>query len=449
MMETPICDFVRRYAESGTLRLHMPGHKGASLLGMESLDITEVAGADSLYEADGIIRQSEANASAIFGARTFYSTEGSSQCIRAMLCLAVRYAGRTGRRPLIAAGRNVHKTFLSAAALLDFEVMWLCSERQESYLACRLTASELETALSAAAEKPVAVYLTSPDYLGNTVDLRAIAQVCHRHGALLLVDGAHGAYLKFLPESGHAIDLGADLCCTSAHKTLPVLTGGAYLHISNQAPPVLSDWAKDALTLFGSTSPSYLILQSLDAVNRYLAEGYCERLAGFVARVREYRAEWAKRGYVMCGDEPLKVTLSVKPYGYRGDSFAQALRAQGIECEFADPDFVVMMLTPETGEAGLRRLHEAMCAIRQRPAIGERPPEFRLPEKVLSIREAMLSPSERIPLSGSEGRVLASASVGCPPAVPIVICGERIDEAAVRGFAYYGIQTCAAVAERR
>ena len=74
MMETPICDFVRRYAESGTLRLHMPGHKGASLLGMESLDITEVAVADSLYEADGIIRQSEANASAIFGARTFYST---------------------------------------------------------------------------------------------------------------------------------------------------------------------------------------------------------------------------------------------------------------------------------------------------------------------------------------------------------------------------------------
>ena len=103
MMETPICDFVRRYAQSSALRLHMPGHKGVSLLGMEQMDITEICGADSLYEADGIIRQSEANASAIFGAKTFYSTEGSSQCIRAMLCLAVRYAGRMGRKPLIAA----------------------------------------------------------------------------------------------------------------------------------------------------------------------------------------------------------------------------------------------------------------------------------------------------------------------------------------------------------
>ena len=117
-MNTPICDFVRRYAQSGTVRLHMPGHKGSGPLGCEALDITEIAGADSLYEADGIIAESEANAAALFGAaRTLYSAEGSSQCIRAMLCLAAQNAPR-GARPLILAARNVHKAFVLGAALL-------------------------------------------------------------------------------------------------------------------------------------------------------------------------------------------------------------------------------------------------------------------------------------------------------------------------------------------
>ena len=118
-MDTPICDFVDRYIESGAFRAHMPGHKGKAFLGMEPLDITEFAGADSLYEATGIIRQSEENASRLFGCKTLYSTEGSSQCIRAMLHLAALYAKEQGKQPLIAAARNVHKTFLSAAALLD------------------------------------------------------------------------------------------------------------------------------------------------------------------------------------------------------------------------------------------------------------------------------------------------------------------------------------------
>ena len=108
-MDTPICDFVRRYAGENAIRLHMPGHKGKAFLGMEQLDITEVDGADSLYEAEGIICKSEENAGSLFGCKTLYSTEGSSQCIRAMLYLLRIYAGQTGCRPLIAAGRNVHK----------------------------------------------------------------------------------------------------------------------------------------------------------------------------------------------------------------------------------------------------------------------------------------------------------------------------------------------------
>lgn len=444
-METPICDFVSRYAKINALRLHMPGHKGSGFLGMEQLDITEIEGADSLYEANGIIRQSEANASKLFGCVTFYSTEGSSQCIRAMLYLAMLYARQGGKKPLIAAARNVHKTFLSAAALLDLDVMWLYPEQPNSYLSCKLDASALDAVLSQTAEKPTAVYLTSPDYLGNLTDLRSIANVCHKYGILLLVDNAHGAYLRFLSESCHPMDLGADICCDSAHKTLPVLTGGAYLHVAQNAPALFSKQAKNALALFGSTSPSYLILQSLDAANAYLTQGYLNRLAEFVSKVQDLKGRLNKYGYCLIGDEPLKITIATKLYGYNGRQFADLLLQKNIVCEFADPDFVVMMLTPKIEEAGLTRLEEAMLSVPKRAVVTERPPEFHKCESVMSIRDAVFSISETVSVKDSIGRVLAAASVGCPPAVPIVVCGERIDEAAVRCFSYYGIGTCTVV----
>lgn len=443
-MNTPICDFVSRYAESGALRLHMPGHKGAPLLGMEQLDITEIDGADSLYEASGIIRESEQNAGELFGCETFYSTEGSSQCIRAMLYLAALHAGE--KRPVILAGRNAHKTFLSAAALLDLDIRWL--RTGESYLSCKVDAAELDEALSRMDEKPTAVYLTSPDYLGNVADIGAISGVCHRHGALLLVDNAHGAYLRFLPESLHPMDLGADACCDSAHKTLPVLTGGAYLHISADAPAVFSEQAKNALALFGSTSPSYLILQSLDAVNAYLAGDYRARLGDFIREVAALKSRLTAHGFCLCSDEPLKITLSAKPYGYTGQELARRLLECSIVCEFADPDFLVLMLTPETGADGIARLEKALTAIPQKPAVTVQPPAFSLPERVMSVREAAFAPCETVAVSESVGRVLARASVGCPPAVPIVCCGEKIDEAAAACFAYYGIAECTVVKNR-
>lgn len=445
MMTTPICDFVARYAARDTLRLHMPGHKGVSCLGFEERDITEIDGADSLYEAGGIIRASEQNASALFGCPTFYSTEGSSQCIRAMLYLAAVHAKETGRTPRLLAGRNAHKTFLSAAALLDLDVTWLYPQKADSYLSCAINADTLDAALSAN-DSVTAVYLTAPDYLGNCLPISDLAAVCHRHGALLLVDNAHGAYLKFLPNAAHPIDLGADLCCDSAHKTLPVLTGGAYLHIAPTAPTMLFDHAKVALALFGSTSPSYLILQSLDAANRYLEE-YPARLAAFASEVQGLKTRLLAHGFTLCGDEVLKLTLTTKPYGWDGREFAAQLRERGVECEFADPDFVVMMLTPEVGREGLRQLETALCVLPKRNAITTTPPRLVVPTRVMSIREAALSPCEVIPARECTGRVLAAATVGCPPAVPIVVSGERIDEDAVRCFAYYGIDTCTVVKE--
>ena len=443
MMKTPICDFVRQYQEQGVLRLHMPGHKGKPHLGPEPWDITEIAGADELYHPTGIIRESEENAARLFGAgRTVYSTEGSSLCIRAMVYLALLNAKAQNRKPLILAGRNAHKTFLSACALLDADVEWLYPEAENSLISCAIDENTLEKTLSNMPEKPAAVYLTTPDYLGNLVDIAALSVVCHRHGVPLLVDNAHGAYLKFLPRDIHPLTLGADLCCDSAHKTLPVLTGGAYLHIGKAAPSLLVENADRAMALFASTSPSYLILQSLDVCNAYLENGYQERLKALIDQLGFLKSALTAQGYSLIGNEPIKLTFAPKSYGYTGDGLHGLLRAQNMECEFSDPDFLTMMFTPDTEESEIKKLKKALLNIPRKPAIPALPPALPHPERVLSIQEAMLSLSQEIPVAEAEGKVFADAHVGCPPCIPIIAAGERVDRAAVRCFQYYGIQSC-------
>lgn len=433
-MNTPVADFVQRYAKAGTARLHMPGHKGRCFLGCEPWDITEIHGADALYEAEGILAESEQNAAALFGSqRTCYSTEGSSQCIRAMLYLAVAASGSH----TVVAARNVHRAFVSAAALLDLEIRWLWPEESRSLCGCPIFPAQLEETLHSLPEPPAAVYLTSPDYLGGMAEIPALAQVCHQHGTLLLVDNAHGAYLRFLQPSLHPLDLGADLCCDSAHKTLPVLTGGAYLHLSPTAPAQLAPLAKSALGLFGSTSPSYLTLASLDLCNRYLAEGYPQRLAEAVERLAELRERLTAAGWRVEPSDPLRVTVAA-PRGVTGQELAGQLRRQGVECEYADRDFLVLMATPENTP---EELAQAAAALGQCPGEAN-PPQLPLArgERACSIRQAAFAPRETVDAAHSLGRVCGLPTVGCPPAIPIAVSGERITPEALALFAYYGIE---------
>ena len=440
-MKTPICDFVQKYQQSGAERLHMPGHKGQSHLGYEPFDLTEIDGADSLFSANGIIAESEQNASALFGAHTFYSTEGSSLAIKAMLLLVAKYARAKGQNPLVLAGRNAHKAFVSGVALVDVDVEWIFAKDQ-NYLSCNVTAEEIANLLDRMDKKPTAVYLTSPDYLGNALDVASIAKVCKARDVLLVVDNAHGAYLKFASDKMHPIDLGADMCCDSAHKTLPCLTGGAYLHISKLAPAEFCEQAKNALALFASTSPSYLILQSLDKLNGYLADGYPQKLNTCMQKVQLLKQNLRKHGWTFVGNEPLKITLQTKPFGYTGDDLASMLCNQGIVCEFHDADFVVFMLTPDNN---LDRLQSALMAIEKRRPICEAQPQAVRPQRAFTIRQATLAPSEFVDVDSAEGKVLADLSVGCPPAVPILVCGEVVDKNAIDRFRYYGVNRIAVV----
>ena len=451
-MNTPICDFVRTYSGRNPIRFHMPGHKGRSAdpdrdrMPLYAADITEVDGADVLYAAGGCIRESEEHAARLFGsARTLYSAEGSSLCIRAMLYLAVMQAKLQGCRPKIAAGRNAHRVFLETIALLNLDVEWLGGGGD--LLRAEISAEELERLFSDPLKAPTAVYITSPDYLGSCTDLEELSERCHRHDALLLVDNAHGAYLKFLEHSKHPLDRGADLCCDSAHKTLPVLTGGAYLHASRNCPEELLGMMERAMALFASTSPSWLILQSLDTCNARLDADYPDRIRKTAGELWLVKRNLLERGWRLTGDEPLKLTLCPKSRGYTGTELAGVLQEKGIVCEFSDPDYLVLMVTPENTGEELECLLSVLTELPEKAAIETRAPVTGRRARVLRPHEVLFRPFERIPAEESVGRILASPGVSCPPAVPIVLCGERIDEKALELFRYYGIETCDVVKE--
>lgn len=439
-MNTPICDFVKKYRESKVMRLHMPGHKGNKILGAETLDITEIDGADVLYSAHGIILESEKNASLLFGTKkTLYSCEGSSLAIRAMLYLARLCAPNSSN--VILAARNAHKVFISAVALLGLDVEWLYDENSNNIISCKVSPDQLRKKLQEMKEKPIAFYITSPDYLGNIADIEGLAQVCKEENILLICDNAHGAYLNFTEEALHPISLGAHMCCDSAHKTLPVLTGGAYLHIGKDAPDTLCENAERAMALFASTSPSYLILQSLDNANTYLSHGYREKLKECIAKGKKLKSELYQKGFDLIGNEGLKITLAPKSYGYTGTELAEYLSSCNIICEFSDPDYTVLMFNTENDDSIFEALEKALLNLPKKASINDSPPAFEIPKRKISSREAIFSESEKTPVNHSLGKILATETVSCPPAIPVVVCGEVINESAVELFNYYNIET--------
>lgn len=444
-MNTPIIDFVKKYNENDISRLHMPGHKGRALLGFESLDITEIGGADELYEAEGIILESENNASSLFGsAHSYYSAEGSSLTIKAMLNIALQNSD--SKNPYIIAARNVHKTFIFGCALLGIEVKWLYPNDGCSLCECPIDASLLEKALLESSEKPIGVYLTSPDYLGNVQDIKSLSKICKAYSVPLLVDNAHGAYLKFLPESSHPLDLGADIVCDSAHKTLPALTGAGYLHISKDAPKEFLDSARMSLSLFASTSPSYLIMQSLDACNVYIADGYKDKLVSTIEKIDKLKEKLTSVGWVLRDTEKLKIVIDAVASNVNGNDIMEKLRIHKVECEFGSFEHIVMMFTPESRDIDFERIFSALSDKSIFKQSSEIPVLKVYPSEIkLGIRQAVLSKSELIPVENSLGRICASPTVSCPPAVPIAISGEVITENAINICKLYGIEKIAVV----
>ncbi len=422
---TPLTQAVGDYLEKGLARFHMPGHKGRAeglFAQISEYDVTEVKGTDSLYECGEAIRETERQYASIYGSGDcLLSAGGSTLCIQAMLAAVLR----PGEEFLI--GRNCHSSAVHAAALCGFEPVWLMEQTPEALEHAFLRHPGIRAA-----------YLTSPDYFGRLADLAACSKICHAHGALLLVDNAHGAHLPFFEDNLHPMHLGADLCADSLHKTLPVLTGGALLHL---ADPSLYETAKRRMRLFGSTSPSYLIMLSADGCLAYLETKARSDFPALAARMKTLRALAEEAGLApLTGDvEPARLTLSVSASGLTAEQFGARLRQSGIEPEYVNPAWAVLMASPLNTEEDFSRLE---AFLRSTPGSGipaeEALPDF-VPEQKVPMREALFAQSEEIPTEEAEGRVAASLNIPCPPCIALSVPGETIGAETVRLLLRYGV----------
>ncbi|MDD6278679.1 MAG: aminotransferase class I/II-fold pyridoxal phosphate-dependent enzyme [Oscillospiraceae bacterium] len=436
-MNTPIIDFLKDYSGSGTLRAHMPGHKGISP--SENIpdalfihDITEIPGADSLFEANGIIAESEKNMSRLYGTyATVYSAAGSTLCIQAML-----YLMKCERRKVFAV-RNVHRAFLNAAALTGIDTEWIMPDYSGGLLSGEINTKTVEEKLSRCSV-PACLYVTSPDYTGKIADIRTLSEICRRYGARLIVDNAHGAHLAFLTPNIHPITLGADLCCDSAHKMLPALTGAAMLHSGRD---FTAEQLKQAMSLFASTSPSYLILASLDLCTDYIDRFIKEDIRSNTNDILRLKEHFSDR-LLFAESEPFHITVKASASGIDGIVLAENLRRNGVECEYTDCDITILLMSAMNCHDDYVQLTSALESAYEQ--CGRIPPydeafSLTLPPKAMGIRDAVFAPNETIPVESALGRICGAVKVPCPPAVPIAASGEIITAECINIFKKYRI----------
>lgn len=437
---TPLKRALDEYIRQDYARLHMPGHKGASISPFGELmayDVTEVEGTDSLFEDDGPLKELEEIFTRLYDTKgTVMSAGGSTLCIQAMLRMVAKKDGR------ILAGRNIHAAAVNAMALLGLEPVWVYPNRkQEERLIGEISPDAIRSVLEKEKQEGTldslcAVYVTSPDYFGVMSDIRSIAQIAHEYGLPLLVDNAHGAHLHFLKEEYHPMQLGADLCCDSLHKTMPTLTGAALLHTSDTK---YYPQMKGAMTVFGSTSPNYLIMLSMDSTAAFLMQDGAERIQQTVTRCEELRQKAREKGFVLpqhC--DPMRLTLPLAGTGWDTQNFRRLLRKHKIMEEYLSDSGCVLLFSPFNREEDFKRtealLDEVLIQNQSFTAFPIVPSE-----KVMSLREAFLSPKESVPVEKSEGRIAAQVKITCPPGIPLVMPGERLHKEIIKILKNSGI----------
>lgn len=430
----------------GTVPMHMPGHKRHTALApylkklAADLDITEIGGFDDLHAPEGVLLRSMERAARLWGAEhTFFSVNGSTGGVLAAVFAAL------GEGDRVLCARNCHRSVYHTLSLRRARVEYLYGEAEPlTGSACLLTPQRVEAALEKWPDAR-AVIVTSPSYEGVALDLAAIAEVVRKSGALLIVDEAHGAHLGFHPAFPQgAVAAGADLTVQSLHKTLPSLTQTAVLHI--QGERVSPDAVQRALDVFETSSPSYLLLASIDGcVDLLEREGealfkrWAEALAEFSASLRLAkltRLQGVPAGFAL---DPSKLLFSTRGTDCTGPGLLELLRQSGVECEMAGPDYVLAMTglgdTPENLTALARALTETEKRIRRLPApcgggLGEKRPPLTLPgtEKCLETWEAEALPAEAVPLDRATGRVAAETIWTYPPGIPLLLPGEQVPE---------------------
>lgn len=422
-MFTPIHDFLTAYSAKSPVRCHMPGGKS------NPFDITEIEGADSLFESEGIIRSSEEAAARLFGAaKTLFSCGGSTLSIQTMLALAKAYSPRKNR---VAASRYCHKSLLAACVLIGLDIDWIYPGE---YLSCKVSPDSVKEKIT---DDTLCVFVQSIDYYGGESDIKGISSVCLEKNVPLLTDNAHGAYLVFTGR--HPLALGALMTADSAHKTLPCLTGGGYLHISGAAPKLFSERGKEMMSLFGSSSPSYLILDSLDLCNLHI-EREKERAHRVFEKTAELKSALSGLGYIIKESDLMRITIDANACGYSGSELAEEFRKNGVESEFSDFGHTVLLFSTAQPFEDFGKILKAAEKIRRLPPITAKAPIIVRAKSVMSPREAVFGQTEIIDAKKSVGRICADISTPCPPCVPLVMAGEEINGEAAEMLVRYGVR---------
>jgi arginine decarboxylase len=445
----PIYDMIQRYLSKNRASFHTPGHKGRAgpILGIDARlhDLTELPETASLFDGDDVIERAEEMAAGAFGASmTLFSAGGCTLCIQTMLTL-----GAGGGRVVFA--RNAHRSAVHAAALLGIEPVWAWPSGENGQIELK----DIEGVLNQPGIR--AVYITSPDYCGNLADIKGVSALCQKVGIPLLVDNAHGSHLGAF--GLHPLSLGADMTSDSSHKTLPVLTGGAMLHIGRPADMIDKKEAKAAMAMFGSTSPSFPVLASLD-----LARDWWQRVgiqayrmtAEAVEELTEAAGGAGIRAASGTDRDPARLTLDTSVLGIDGTAAAEHFRTSGCEPEYDDARYVVFIITPFNTPEELHRLRDAIDQLPVKLRRGyflrkkEQPftyKEFDKPVAAMTPRQALLSRCETVDTYKAVGRISAGSACPCPPGIAAVVPGEVITAQAAENLKMCGFDKLVVVLE--
>ncbi len=434
-MSDTLYDSLVDYLKLGRTSFHTPGHKGQKIFkeNIMNLDLTELPLTDSLFESSGCIKKSEDSMAELYKTKkTLFSSGGNTLCIQTMIALAVGCNGK------MLVGRNVHKSVISTMALLNITPVWIMNNGDSGIgIPGRISSDNVYKHLKK--DKDIkGVFVTSPDYYGVVSDIKKISEVCKKFQVPLLVDNAHGSHFMFMDENIHPINFGATMSADSVHKTLPVMTGGALLHINCDK---YIDTAKGYMGIFGSTSPSYPVMASIDLCEKWLRSEGKNAYNRLKERVLSIKKEAEKIGIFMPSGEcdPVRITLNVASVGYSGEEFRNYLYEYNIEPEFCDDNYVVLIPTPFNSESDFQRLISALKNVKVKKSKCVEGEGVSLPEVKLSIREAVFSRCETVDVNSSCGRVAAEIACPCPPGVPVVMPGEIIGQYQKSMLIRYGI----------
>lgn len=429
-MEYLIYGALKKYKRLHAARFHMPGHKADRkrfpLFKDAALDITELSFADCLENPDGLIAAAESDCAEILGAkRSFFLTDGSSSGIFAMLYAVKRRGGK------IVIARGAHKSVYNACAVLGIEPYILKGNELDG-IALPPAAAEIEDIFKK--EKDVAAVLaTSPDYYGNISDYAALRKICDRYGKLLLVDGAHGAYLKFDPDAAHRYaGEYADAWVDGAHKTLPTLTQGALLNVNRE--DLIPD-LREGAGIFRTTSPSYPIMASIEYGVKYLSENGGQLIDAVKREFSLMKMRLKKRGVLFYeGSETLQFSVDFGGMGICPYLAEEQLEKRRIYPEMNDGRYILFYLSPLTRTHHLARLERAIRRIAKMRSLKDT--YDAKPEQVCGIKKfsylaALAFRKESVPIAQAAGRIAARNAGATPPCFPVVVAGEQITEQAV------------------